>query len=74
MSDTRFHLRIEQTIENPNYATEIAEWREKQRYRQFDGSNMSDAPQQRDTIKVLEVEVTDVEFAAIKKAALATMA
>lgn len=70
----RFHLVITETTANENYTAELAAYTEKLKYRQYEPMAQSGEPQTDRVIKVLDVTVTETEFAAIKKAALETMA
>lgn len=72
----KYRLTIEQFGANPNYETEMESYRESSRRRNdYMGhdSSMYPPPSREAVVKVLSVEVTDAEFAAIKKAALETM-
>jgi len=70
----KYRLTIEQFVPNPNYSEELKKYNDDRRYGTGGGYNTSGPPVPENVVKVLGVEVTDVEFAAIKKAALATMA
>jgi hypothetical protein len=70
----KFRLTIEQFATNPNYVAELEKWNELRRLSGRCNDQFNGEPRAETTVKVLTVEVTDVEFAAIKKAALATMA
>lgn len=69
----RYHLTIEQVTVNDAYAAEMTAWNEANRHG-YSYQERPPEPQAERSLKVLSVTVTDVEFAAIKKAALAVMA
>lgn len=71
----KYRLTIEQFAPNANYSEELKKWNEdRRRYGGFPNGFGDGAPQPETVVKVLTVEVTDIEFAAIKKAAVETMA
>ena len=61
-------LKITRTKENENYEEEIEEWREKIRFANIGSSE--DYPKHIVIEKTLEVEITEEQFEAIRKAAL----
>lgn len=69
----RYHLTIEQFTDNDAYGEELKAWNDEQRYNHRPYETRPPEPQRERSLKVLSVTVTDVEFAAIKKAALAVM-
>ena len=72
---TTYRLRIEQVIPNENYLTELAAYRERRGPYGYDNCDAtSHEPALERTVKVLETTLTDLEFAAVKKACLAVMA
>lgn len=70
----RYHLTVEQVTENRTYAEELKAYNDKRRYEGMPSYATKDMPQPHITLRVLSVTLSDVEFAAIKKAALAVMA
>lgn len=64
-----YKLLITKTVENKNYEEQMIEYKEKSKYTNF----MSERIPEREIIeRTLEIELTDEEYKAIKKAALNT--
>jgi hypothetical protein len=66
----KYRLTVEQFEPNPDFAKELAEYNARERYMGNDKSY----PTAERQVRVLTCELTDEEFAAVKKAALAAMA
>ena len=65
----KYKITIQKFTENPNYAEEYKAFQERNRYNTFN-QNEQAYPQLLHSIAVLETEITEEQFDAIRKAAL----
>ena len=65
----KYRLNITVLADNPDYAEQLKEYRENERYRSWNGQDRA-FPSAQTTVQVLDTVVTEEAFAAIRKACL----
>lgn len=68
----KYRLTVEQFEPNAAYAEELKKWNDERRWMNSSG-NFDNGPQPQTVIRVLTVELSDEEFAAVKQATLEAM-